>query len=64
MRWPYREAPMGWQPYRPWFAWHPVVIGSKWVWLETVMRSRCIVGILGPVRDYAYNYRLPNDPSL
>ena len=31
-----------------WFAWHPVKVGHKWVWLEAVMRRRvwwfCMAG--------------------
>lgn len=37
MRWQnYKKGDViGW---RPWFAWHPVVIGSEKVWLEWVER--------------------------
>lgn len=28
--------PLGWHK---WFAWHPVSVNDKWVWLETVERN-------------------------
>lgn len=34
MRWLTAPA-RGWHR---WFAWHPVVVGDQWVWLETVER--------------------------
>jgi len=43
MRW--RYTPRRWSKVGDtclWFAWHPVVVGTQWVWLEYV--SRTLVG--------------------
>jgi len=40
MRWRYRpwiRPKVG--DTRVWFAWHPVVVGKQWVWLEYVNRT-------------------------
>ena len=33
MKWPRRNA-----CWHRWFAWHPVAVGTRWVWLERVER--------------------------
>jgi hypothetical protein len=49
--------------YKPhkWFAWHPVKIDAAWVWLETVIRKRCVG------RDYQmteyWDYSLKDEPT-
>lgn len=42
MKWSMR-APSAPQPWKRWFAWHPVQPGNRneWVWLEWVERKRC-----------------------
>lgn len=36
MRWRKRARPRGWHR---WYAWHPVLAGDQWIWLETVERK-------------------------
>lgn len=45
MRW--KPAPLN-RDWHPWFAWHPVKLGSTTVWLETVERKRIVYDGLGP----------------
>ena len=37
MRWKQRKQKTQTE-WHPWFAWHPVMVGDGWVWLETVQR--------------------------
>lgn len=41
MRWS-KRAPEGDQPWMPWFAWYPVMLGkfNEFVWLERIERCR------------------------
>ena len=37
MRWN-RSIPADNEQWHSWFAWYPIVVGTKWVWLEFVLR--------------------------
>lgn len=57
MRWrykPWRRQQL--DEARIWFAWHPVVIGEQWVWLEYV--SRTLTGWVNDMNgsEPAYEY--------
>ncbi len=43
--------------WRPWFAWHPVVIGTQWVWLELIWRQWWC-----SMYDDGYKYSLTKNP--
>jgi hypothetical protein len=51
MRWQVAQRPA----WTSWFAWHPVRVGSEWVWWETVERQ----AMGGGAGDYVWYYRLP-----
>jgi hypothetical protein len=54
VRWTVKEV----DPWRPWFAWHPVRIDKQWVWLERIERM-----ILCPEIGGAFYYRFPTEPQ-
>lgn len=49
--------PAEYRAWRPWFAWYPVLIGSKLVWLETVERRHA--GVYPPTLACPYDHRIP-----
>lgn len=55
--WKVREQAKGWQPY---FAWYPIKINNRWVWLEYVERHLAgwWYGVLGMLITQ-WEYRLP-----
>jgi len=40
MRWKHTPRPVGYDEWRSWFAWYPVVVGDEYVWLEWVERRQ------------------------
>ncbi|MCI0526152.1 MAG: hypothetical protein L0Y56_01680 [Nitrospira sp.] len=46
--------------WQPWFAWYPVRVGEKTVWLEKLERKYWSIGYYQG-QDQGYDYRLPGD---
>lgn len=56
MRWNYVDPEVEMQKWHKWFAWYPVIIDDKKVWLETVER-RARSGLSHHLGDIDYQYR-------